>query len=502
MMYERFVPLFVVLPLAGAFLIPLLSRVWKGFADLIGNLVGALLVGLSVYGLVLLSSGAPGLVYRMGNWPQQFGIVLVYDSLTALVVLVANLVGFPALLFSLRYLDQFTGRWKYYTLFMLMLVGMNGVAISGDMFNMFVFIEISAISSYALVAFGTGAGETEAGFKYMVMAEIGSLVILFSIALLYARASTLNMADMSRVLESLTRTPFYWFVLATMLVGFAIKMAMVPFHSWMPDAYLSAPAPVAAVLAGVFSKVVGVYAMSRVVFNVFGLNRINAPGLFNMLVGFGIVSIIVGALLALNQSNYKRLLAYSSIGQVGYILLGLGIGNYWGVVGALFHVLSHALAKGLLFLASRSIELQTGTRDINKLSGLEKAMPVTTWSYIVGALSLAGVPPFAGFFSKLFIILGAVAAKLYWMAVLAALFSVVTLGYLLKVINRMFHQPGTVATEPVRESPRLILLALFILVGLAIAFGVGFKPILDWVVAPAASVLFHGLGYAKLVLGG
>lgn len=501
-MQERFVPLFVILPLAGAFLIPLLSRVWKGFADLIANLVGACLVGLSVYGLVLLGSGTPGIVYKMGNWIPPFGIVLVYDSLTALVVLVANLVGFPALLFSLRYLDQFTGRWKYYTLFMLMLAGMNGVAISGDMFNMFVFIEIAALSSYALVAFGTGAGEVEAGFKYMVMAEVGSLLILFSIALLYSRTSTLNMADISRVLAELPRTHFFWFVLTTLLVGFAIKMAMVPFHSWMPDAYLSAPAPVAAVLSGVFSKVVGVYAMARIVFNVFGLNRINAPGLFNMLVGFGIVSIIVGALLALTQTNYKRLLAYSSISQVGYILLGLGIGNYWGVVGALFHVMSHALAKGLLFLASRSIELQTGTRDIKKLSGLEKAMPVTTWSYIVGALSLSGMPPFAGFFSKLFIIIGAVAAKLYWMAILAALFSVVTLGYLLKVVNRTFARPEGGETIPIRESPRLILLALVILVTLAIAFGIGFKPLLDWVVAPAASVLFHGLGYARLVLGG
>ena len=495
-------PLFVILPLAGAFLIPLLSRVWKGFADLIGNLVGAALVGLSVYGLVLLASGSPGLVYKMGNWLPPLGIVLVYDSLTALVILVANLVGFPALLFSLRYLDRFTGKWKYYTLFMLMLAGMNGVALSGDMFNMFVFIEIAAISSYALVAFGTGPGEIEAGFKYMVMAEIGSLVILFSIALLYAKTSTLNMADMSRVLAGMAHTPFYWFVLATLLVGFAIKMAMVPFHSWMPDAYLSAPAPVAAVLAGVFSKVIGIYTLGRVVFNVFGLNRINAPGLFNILVGFGIVSIIVGALLALNQSNYKRLLAYSSISQVGYILLGLGIGNYWGVVGALFHVMSHALAKGLLFLSSRSIEIQTDTREIDKLTGLEKAMPVTTWSYIVGALSLSGVPPFAGFFSKLFIIIGAVAAKLYWMAILAALFSVVTLGYFLKVINRMFHRPDTTATVPVRESPRLILLALFILVGLAVAFGLGFKPLLDWVVSPAAAVLFHGLSYAQLVLGG
>lgn len=500
-MHERFVPLFVMLPLAGAFLIPLLSRLWKGFADLVANLIGAALVAFSVYGLLLLAGGSSGVVYKMGNWLPPLGITLVYDSLTALVILVVNLVGLPALLFSIRYADQFTGRWKYYTLFMLMLAGMNGVAVSGDMFNMFVFIEISAISSYALVAFGTEAEEIEAGFKYLVMAEIGSLVVLFSIALLYARTSTLNMADMSRTLAAMPKTPFYWFVLGTMLAGFAIKMAMVPFHSWLPDAHLSAPAPVSAVLSGVFIKVLGVYTMSRVVFNVFGLTRQTAPALFNMLVGFGLVSIVAGSFLAITQTNFKRLLAYSSVSQIGYILLGLGIGNYWGVVGALFHILSHAMAKGLLFLASHSVERQTGTKDIASLSGLEKTMPVTSWSYIVGSLSLAGMPPFAGFFSKLLIILGAVSAGLHWMAIVAALFSVVTLAYLLKVINRMFFSPGG-AEPPPRESPRLILLALVILVVLSVAFGVGFKQVLEWIIGPAASVLFHGLAYAQLVLGG
>lgn len=501
MQETNFVPLLVAIPLLGAFLIPLLSRLWKGFADLVGNLVGVVLLAFAIYGLVHLSTGSPGIVYKMGGWIPPIGITLVYDSLAALMVLVVNTVGFTALLFSIRYLDQYTGRWKYYTLFMLLLAGLNGVTISGDMFNMFVFIEISAVSSYALVAFGTEAEELESGFKYMVMGEVGGLALLFSIAMLYAKTSTLNMADMSRSLASMGQTPFFWFVLATMLIGFAIKMAMVPFHSWLPDAHLSAPAPVSAVLSGVFIKVLGIYAMARVVFNVFGLNRINAPGLFNMLVVLGLVSIIVGALLAISQKDYKRLLAYSSVSQIGYILLGIGIGNYWGVVGALFHVLSHAVAKGLLFLASRSIERQTGTKDIASLSGLEKTMPVTTWSYIAGSLSLAGVPPFTGFFSKLFIILGAVSARLHWMAIVAALFSVITLAYLLKVINRTFFSPGG-AEPPARESPRVILLALVILVVLSVAFGIGFKLVLEYIIGPAASVLFFGPAYAKLVLGG
>jgi len=495
-------PLFVALPLLGAFLIPLLYKLWKGFADVIGNLVGAVLVGLAVYGVTALANGVPPAVYTMGGWMPPVGITLVYDSLTALIVLITNLVGFPALLFSIRYLDQYTGRWKYYSLFMLLLAGLNGVALSGDMFNMFVFIEIAAIASYSLVAFGTHAEEIESGFKYMVLGEVGGLMILLSIALLYSRTSTLNMADMSQSLAAIGMSPFVWFCLATLLVGFAIKMALVPFHSWLPDAHLSAPAPVSAVLSGVFIKVLGIYAMSRVVFNVFGLTRTTAPQFFNLLVGFGLVSIVVGGLLAINQKNYKRLLAYSTVSQVGYIVLGLGIGNYWAVVGALFHVLSHAVTKGLLFLASRSIERQTGTREIGKLGGLERNMPVTAWSYILGSLSLAGVPPFAGFFSKLLIIVGAVASRMYWLAILAALFSTVSLGYLLKVINGVFVGRDGQPKLDVKESPVVILLALVILVGLALTFGLLFRPVLDLIVQPAAEALFGGLAYARMVLGG
>ena len=352
------------------------------------------------------------------------------------------------------------------------------------------------------MAFGTHREELESGFKYMVMGEVGGLMILLSIALLYARTSTLNMADMSQVLAGVGHTPFFWFVLGTMLVGFAIKMSLMPFHSWLPDAHLSAPAPVSAVLSGVFIKVLGVYAMSRMVFNVFGLTRTTAPAFFNLLVGLGLVSIVAGGLLAITQKNYKRLLAYSTISQIGYIVLGLGIGNYWAVVGALFHVLGHATTKGLLFLASRSIERQTGSREIGNIGGLEKRMPVTAWSYILGSMSLSGAPPFAGFFSKLLIIVGAIASQMYWLAILAAVFSTVSLGYMLRVINGVFTTRKGVEPTTAHESPPTILLAMIILVALALTFGIMFRPVLDWIVQPAADVLFNGLGYARMVLGG
>ncbi|MBM3332182.1 NADH/ubiquinone/plastoquinone (complex I) [candidate division WOR-3 bacterium] len=494
-------PLFVVIPMATAFLIPLFAKLWQRSSDLIANAAGAALLGISVYGSVRLFGASPALIYRMGGWASTLGITLVYDHLTALAVLAVNAVGLAALLFSVRYLDHYTGRWKFFSLFMLVLAGLNGVAITGDMFNLFVFIEISAVSSYALVAFGTDFDELEAGFKYMVIGEIGGTAILLAIALLYAKASTLNMAVVSQVMAGFGRTPLFWLIVAIFLVGFAVKMAMVPFHAWLPDAHPSAPAPVSALLSGVFIKVLGVYAMCRVMFNVFGLSRDNAPTFFNLLIGFGVLSIVAGGLLAYAQKDYKRLLAYSSVSQIGYILIGLGLGNFWGIVGALFHLLAHAVGKSLLFLTAGSVEHATGTRDLDKLSGLEKSMPVTTWSHLFGSLSLAGLPPFAGFFSKLFIIVGALSARMYWLAILAALFSTVTLGYLVNVVNRAFFTHRDRESTPAREVPATMLIAMLGLVVLTLALGIGFKPVLDRLVGPAANVLLQGIGYAQGVLG-
>lgn len=497
-MDSHFLPLFVALPLLGAFLTPLLSKLTQELADIIGSTVGALLVSVSCYGLFAQLGSSEALVYWTGNW-RFFGIAMVYDALTALVVLVINVVGFCALLYSVRYISHYTARWKFYTLFLLMLAGLNGLAISGDLFNMFVFIEIAAVASYALVAFGTEAEELEAGFKYMVLGEVGGMAILFSIALIYSQTSTLNLAQISKALPF--GTPFFWFVLATLLIGFAIKMAMVPFHAWLPDAHPSAPAPVSAMLSGVFIKVVGVYAMARLVFNVFGLSREATPAFFNLLIGFGILSMIAGGLVAYSQTDYKRLLAYSSISQMGYILIGLGIGNAWAVAGALFHLLAHAMGKGLLFLVSGSVEAQTGTRNIDQLKGLERTMPLTAWSHVLGSLSLAGVPPFAGFFSKLFIIVGALQARMYWLAVLAALFSAVTLAYLTKVVNKAFFSRDN--EEPVRahEAGGTMAIAVVILILLSVLTGIFFVPVLDGIVRPAADVLLKGAGYAGAMLG-
>ncbi len=492
-----FIPLYFALPLVAAFIIPILGKIAKSLIWIFVTLVSFALFVLGLYG-VAVTQQIPMVVYRMGNWAPPLGIVMAFDSLSAFMVLVISILVFAGSVFSWRYMSHYTGQWKFYTLYMLITAGMMGVSITGDLFNMFVFLEIAAISSYALVAFGVDAEELEASFKYMVMGEVGGLTFLLAIALLYAKTSTLNLADMSNTLQMIGQTPFFWTVLGMMLFAFSIKAAFVPFHSWLPDAHPAAPAPISSLLSGIFIKVLGMYTIARIVFNVFGLSRANAPLFFNILIGIGLLSIAFAGVTALSQKDYKRLLGYSSVSQVGYIMLGFGIGNFYGVAGAIFYILAHALGKGLLFFTSGSVVHAAGTRDISKLAGLGEKMSTTAWSFVFGSMSLIGLPPLVGFFAKFLIVLGAWNAGFWWLAIIAILLSSLTLGYLLKIINNVFLKKGKTKAE---KAPFTMRVAMVFLVVLIVLLGVGFQQVIDFAVGPAAHALLRGLEYANLVFG-
>lgn len=492
-----FIPLFFAIPLAAAFIIPILGKIAKSLIWIFVTLVSFALFILALYGTAVTQQ-YPMIVYEMGNWPPPLGIVMAFDSLSAFMVLVISIVVFAGSIFSLRYMSHYTGQWKFYTLYMLITAGMMGVSITGDLFNMFVFLEIAAISSYALVAFGVDAEELEASFKYMVMGEVGGLTLLLSIALLYAKTSTLNLADMANTLQVIGQTPFFWLVVGMLLFAFSIKAAFVPFHSWLPDAHPAAPAPISSLLSGIFIKVLGIYTTARLVFNVFGLNRASDPVFFNVLIGLGLLSIVFAGITALNQRDYKRLLGYSSVSQVGYIMLGFGIGNYYGVAGAIFYILAHALSKGLLFLTSGSVVNATGTRDITKLAGVGEKMPTTAWSFRFGGMSLIGLPPLVGFFAKYYIVLGALKSGFWWLAILAIALSVLTLGYLLKIENNVFMKKGRAQAS---KAPFTMRIAMVFLVVLIVLFGIGFQQVIDFLVGPAANALLRGIEYANLVFG-
>jgi multicomponent Na+:H+ antiporter subunit D len=492
-----FIPLYFALPLVCAFLIPILGKIWKPLSWIVSTCVSFVLFILAMYGIAVMQERSM-VVYTMGKWPPPLGIVMAFDSLSAVMVLTIAIVVFAVSLFSLRYISHYTGQWKFYTLLMLITTGMMGISITGDLFNMFVFLEIAAISSYALVAFGVDAEELEASFKYMVMGEIGGLTFLLTIALLYAKTSTLNLADMSQSLQLIRYTPFFWMTLALMLFAFSIKAALVPFHSWLPDAHPAAPAPISSLLSGIFIKVLGIYTTARIVFNVFGLSRATDPLFFNMLIGLGLLSIVFAGLTALNQKDYKRLLGFSSVSQIGYIMVGFGIGNFYGIAGAIFFILAHALAKALLFLTSGAVVNATGTRELKKLAGLGERMPTTAWSFHFGAISLIGLPPLAGFWAKLFILIGAVKAGLLWLAIVAGVLSVLSLGYLLRIENNVFFKKGK---SEAKSAPFTMRIAMVFLVVLIVIVGLLFQPLMESVIGPAADALLRGLDYSHLVFG-
>jgi len=486
-------PIFIALPLLGAFILSLIRQ--KRVGDVLANLIN---LSLFIISLLLLRYG--NLVYKIGGWQPvngiPIGIYWVKDGLSTLMLVIVNFVALLSTIFSINYMERFTDKNRYYCLFLLMLLGMNGVILAGDMFNLFVFLEISAIASYSLVAFGTESEELEAAFKYQVMGTIASSFILFGIALLYSLTGTLNMADMASVIHNASfnihNGKFLIFVCGLFIAGFGMKGAIMPFHAWLPDAHPSAPAPISAMLSGVLIKVLGIYTISRVIFNIFGLT----PMLSNLLMVLGSLSIIAGAILAIGQNDFKRLLAYSSISQVGYIILGLGLGTPLGILGGLLHLLNHSVFKSLLFLNSGAVEYATDNRDLRKMGGLNKKMPVTGTTNFIASMSIAGVPPFNGFWSKLLIILACILTGHFWFAIWAIIGSIITLAYYLKVQKYAFFGTLKKEWEKIKEVPNFMRLSMIILAILCTIMGLLLIPQLREIfLSPGVEVLRNGLQY-------
>ena len=496
---SKIIPFFVAIPLAGAFIISLMGKRIKNLPDLFGFLATLVLFLLSLVSIRFVNLYGT-LVYSVGAWQIPIGIGMVLDGLSLFMLVTVNLLAFFIAIYSINYMEKFTDKWKFYTLFLLMVAGMNGVIITGDMFNLFVFLEIAAVASYALVAFGTERHELEAAFKYAVMGTVGSLFILLGIALLYSYTSTLNMADMARVLAGKDINSLTIMVSVLFIMGFGLKAALVPFHAWLPDAHPSAPAPISAMLSGILIKSLGVYTLCRVFYNVIGMNMTTS----SILMFLGTVSMIVGGCLAIGQWDFKRLLAYSSISQIGYVVLGIGLGTPLGILGGLFHLFNHSVFKSLLFLNSGAVEYSTGTRNLQEMGGgLVAKMRLTGTTGFIASMSIAGVPPFNGFWSKLIIIIAAVQAGRLGYAFWAVLVSVLTLAMYMKVMKYAFFGGLREKWNQIKEVPffmkiSMAALTLICLIGGILLLAGPRGAFLQ----QATNVLLKGIEYASLVLKG
>jgi multicomponent Na+:H+ antiporter subunit D len=480
-------PLFIVVPIVSACLILLFGKFLKHSSGVIIFISSGLMMGLSVYARFLLGS-IPGkmVIAKIAGIAPYLSINMVLDGLSGFMLVIVNTVAFFVVIYSLGYVEKYKDKPKFFSLFSLMVCGLNGVIINGDIFNLFVFLEVASLASYALVAFGIEGEELEASFKYAIMGSVASSFILMGIAFLYSMTSTLNISDIAVTLAARHYPGLgILFVAVLFMAGFGLKAAMIPFHAWLPDAHSSAPASISAMLSGVLIKTLGVYTLARMFFTV--LNSGN--GYLAVFMFLGAIAIAIEGMLALSQMNLKRLLAYSSISQIGYIILGLGLGTPLGIFGGLFHLLNHSIFKSLLFLNAGALDYSTHTKDIEEAKGAGRAMSVTNKTNLIGSLSISGIPPFSGFFSKLIIIIACVQTGHLVYAFCAVIGSIFTLCALMKVRKFVFLSDVKEKLGAIRDIPWSMKFSMVCLAVMCVFGGLMLLPPMRVFIQDAVNVL-------------
>jgi multicomponent Na+:H+ antiporter subunit D len=482
-------PLFIVMPIISALLISLFGKFLKKSSGLIIVINSGLMASLSIYARILLEA-VPGkiAVSKIPGAMSYLGINMVMDGLSGFMLIIVNIIAFFVAIYSIGYVEKYTDKSKFFSLFSLMVCGMNGVIINGDIFNLFVFLEIASIASYSLVAFGLDAEELEASFKYAIMGSVASSFILVGIAFLYSMTSTLNMSDMAAALSARQPGAGILFVSVLFMAGFGLKAAIMPFHAWLPDAHSSAPASISAMLSSVLIKTLGVYTLARMFFTVLNSGR----GFLSVFMFLGSVSIIIGGMLALSQMNFKRLLAYSSISQIGYIILGLGLGTPLGIFGGLFHLMNHSVFKSLLFLNAGAIDYSAHTRDIEEAKGTGRVSAVTDKTNLIGSLAISGIPPFSGFFSKLIIIIACIQQGHIGYAFCAVIGSIFTLCALMKVRKFIFLSDIKESLTGIKDIPWNMKFSMLCLAVMAAAGGLMLLSPMRGLIQDAVNVLVKG----------
>lgn len=425
--------LIVVIPLVAALLVPLVALRTAAWARALT--LAALLGVIACSGTALARSVATGpWQYELGGWAPPWGITYVLDPLSGGMAL---LVGIVAALVAV-YAGPHLSHWApsrtgvFLSLFLLLVTGLLGIVATGDLFNLYVFLEISSLAGYALLASGS-IRSAVATFRYLIIGTVAATFYLLGVGYLYALTGSLNMADIATRIGDVSHSGAFAVAVTFIVIGLSIKAALFPLHGWLPDAYTYAPALVIGFISAVMAKV-SAYALFRVLYFVL---QPTEP-VSHVLTGLSWVAamaILAGSLLAVAQRDVRRMLAYSSIGQMGYIFLGLAIGTPTALRGALLHVLNHAIMKGCLFLAAGGMQWRTGSYRLEDLVGMSRRMPLTMAAIVLAAISMIGLPPTAGFFSKWYLIQGAIEVQAWVFVVVFIASSLLSAVYFFRVIE-------------------------------------------------------------------
>lgn len=471
-MTDHLPALVVVLPFLGGLISVFVGRGVKPWLWASVVMGGCLFVTIELLRTVLAAEEP--IRYAMGDWQAPWGIEYVVDPLNASILLVVAGIGFLVTLYSGASVKREIPPDRhhfFYSLWLLCITGLLGMTITGDAFNVYVLLEISSLATYALVALGRDRRALTAAINYLLLGSIGASFILIGIGYLYMMTGTLNMSDMTVKLRDLQGSGTVQAAFAFLAVGLSIKMALFPVHTWMPNAYTYAPSSVTALLSATATKV-GIYLAIRFFYGVFGaeMSFHRVPNSAVLMV-CGCLAIVLGSLSAIRQTNPKRLLAFSSVAQIGYIVVGFAIANEASQVGALVHVMNHALMKGGLFMAVGAVICRGHRNHLDGWRGLGRRMPITTAAFVAGGLGLVGVPLTAGFISKWYLVQGAIEAG-YWPVAFVILGgSILALYYVWKVVEvAYFEEPAPDA--PHGEAPLLMIVCTWALIGGSIFLGV------------------------------
>jgi multicomponent Na+:H+ antiporter subunit D len=430
--------------------------------------------------------------YELGGWSPPWGIEYRIDKLNAFIALIISGVSTVVLLAAQTSIEKEIPEDKqtlFYILYLLSLTGMLGIVTTGDAFNVFVFLEISSLSAYSLIALGKDRRALWASFQYLIMGTIGATFILIGIGLMYQMTGTLNMADLATRLPEVADTRTITTAYVFFIVGVCLKLALFPLHFWLPNAYAYAPSIVTAFFAATSTKVAA-YLLIRFTFSIFGISfSLTTLPMETLFLVLGLLGIFIASTVAIYQDNIKHVFAYSSVAQIGYMIVGFSLSTHAGLTAMLLHMFNHALMKSALFLALAAVIYRVGSSRIADFQGLGRQMPLTMAAIVVGGLSLIGVPLTVGFVSKWYLVVAAIEKGWWWVAGLVLLGSLLAVIYVWRIVETAYFKAPLAGQNPVKEAPMAFLVPIWLLVSANVYFGIDTRPSVD-IATAAAKGLF------------
>ena len=435
------------------------------------------------------------IIYELGGWAAPWGIEYRIDKLNAFVLVIVTAIGAVVMPYAKRTVDAeipVSRVYLFYTMLLLCEAGLLGISVTGDAFNLFVFLEVSSLSSYVLISFGKDRRALTAAYRYLIMGTIGATFYIIGVGLMYNATGSLNIYDLSRLIPELAGSRTIQAAMAFLTVGLGLKLALFPMHMWLPNAYTYAPSAVTVFLAATATKV-AVYALIRVTYTIFGtVDILEIVPIRDMFMVMAVIAMFVGSLVAIYQLNIKRMLAYSSVAQIGYIVLGLSFDTVTGMAAGIIHLFNHAVMKGGLFMALGAVAYRVGGVQLGQMTGLGRKMPWTMASFVAGGLSLIGVPLTVGFVSKWYLIQAALEKGWWMIAILIVISSLLAVIYVWRVVEVIYFRPTGAVAQDVNEAPLSMLIPMWVLIGASIYFGIDATTTLDVAIAAARALLGGG----------